>query len=258
MLYLAKYFAVEIDAFAILSNHFHIVLYFDPKRCCAWSDEEVAERWTRAFPPKDQGEDFEALHLSCRQDLLENKTLLEDRRKKLGSLSTFMKHLKQPISYRANREDNCQGHFFEKRFYSGALLSEKALLACMAYVDLNPIRAKIAKSLKQCVNTSIASRLKAIENSFEKLTEAVKPLVSGLNQGTRRFSLTLKEYIQYLKERISIETNSDHQPSKNQEHLWFNQVAAFRKKQKAYGSLEAVTRWSQTRGFRRPGHALPG
>lgn len=86
-----------------------------------------------------------------------------------------MKHLKQPIAYRTNKEDYCTGHFFEQRFYSGALLSEKALLACMAYVDLNPVRAKIAKSIKQCANTSMAIRLKGIENSFQRLKEAVKP-----------------------------------------------------------------------------------
>ena len=52
-----------------------------------------------------------------------------------------MKHLKQPIAWRANREDGCTGHFFESRFYSGALLDEAALIAAMVYVDLNPIRA---------------------------------------------------------------------------------------------------------------------
>ncbi len=53
-----------------------------------------------------------------------------------------MKHLKQPIFYQANREDKCSGHFFEGRFYSGALLDENAVTAAMAYVDLNPIRAR--------------------------------------------------------------------------------------------------------------------
>jgi putative transposase len=30
MFHLAKYFAVEVDAFAIMSNHFHLVFYYDP------------------------------------------------------------------------------------------------------------------------------------------------------------------------------------------------------------------------------------
>ena len=74
-----------------------------------------------------------------------------------------MQHLKQPIARRANEEDDCKGHFFEQRFYSGALLSEEAVLAAMAYVDLNPVRAKLARRLAQCHHTSISARL--LENS---------------------------------------------------------------------------------------------
>jgi putative transposase len=53
----------------------------------------------------------------------------------------LMKHLKQPIAYQANREDRCSGHFFEGQFYSGALLDENAVVAAIAYVGLNPMRA---------------------------------------------------------------------------------------------------------------------
>ena len=67
---------------------------------------------------------------------------------RLGSLSAFMQHLKQPIARRANIEDGVTGHFFEKRFYSGALLDEEALLTAMAYVDLNPVRAGICETSK--------------------------------------------------------------------------------------------------------------
>jgi len=51
MLHLAQHFSVAIDAFAIMSNHFHLVVYFDPQESYRWCDEEVAERWLRVFPP---------------------------------------------------------------------------------------------------------------------------------------------------------------------------------------------------------------
>jgi len=51
MFHLAQCFAVAIDAFAIMSNHFHLVVYFDPQESNRWPDEEVANRWLRAFPP---------------------------------------------------------------------------------------------------------------------------------------------------------------------------------------------------------------
>ena len=120
MFHLAKYFAIEIDAYAILSNHFHLVIYFDPTISQNWTDEDVAFRWVEAFPPREGGKTLDELKAVQRSQLLRNKTLLDDRRKKLSCLSTFMKHLKQPIALRANKEDGCKGHFFEHRFYSGA------------------------------------------------------------------------------------------------------------------------------------------
>ena len=48
----------------------------------------------------------------------------------------------------------------EGRFKSQALLDEAVLAACMAYVDLNLIRAKMADSLKESDFTSIQERIK--------------------------------------------------------------------------------------------------
>jgi len=68
--------------------------------------------------------------------------------------------LNEYISKRANIEDNCTGHFWESRFKSQALLDERALLTCMAYVDLNPIRACMAKTPETSEYTSIQERIK--------------------------------------------------------------------------------------------------
>jgi putative transposase len=51
ILHLAPYFAVAIDAYAIMSNRFHLVVYFDPRESFRWSDEDVAECWLSVFPP---------------------------------------------------------------------------------------------------------------------------------------------------------------------------------------------------------------
>ena len=176
---LAPCFAVDVYAFTVLSNHFHLVLRHDPLAHRDWCDEEVAWRWFEAFPPTERGAVVEDLKPERRELLLDDPKRVARARCTLGSMSDFMKHLKQPIARRANLEDDCTGHFFEQRFYSGALLTEQALIAAMAYVDLNPVRAELAERIEEIRDTSIHDRLQ--ENSVEALENYLRPVLSGLD-----------------------------------------------------------------------------
>ena len=172
-------FAIDVYSYTVMSNHFHVVLRYDPIACRYWSDEEVVRRWIDAFPPTERGQIVEARKPELRELMLGDEERVACARGTLGSMSGFMKHLKQPIARRANVEDDCLGHFFEQRFYSGALLTEEALIAAMAYVDLNPIRAELAERIEAIEHTSIAERLQ--ENSAEALAAYLRPVVSGLD-----------------------------------------------------------------------------
>ncbi len=256
LLMLARCFAIEIYAYAVMSNHFHIVLHYDPNACLAWSDNEVAKRWIEAFPPKPRPHQKpDAAKAEARAILLSDPARLHRARRTLGSLSHFMKHLKQPIARRANAEDDCDGHFFEQRFYSGALLSEQAVLAAMAYVDLNPVRAKLARHIEQCHDASVRDRLR--ENSAAALTAYLQPLVSGLKPHTAtRLDVTLAEYLDLLRDMAAAHAAPSPQPT-DRVARWIARTASLRKQQRAYGTFQSLKRWTEKRGFQMRETPLP-
>ena len=162
---LAGSFSIDISGFAIMENHLHVILRQRPDVAKGWSAEDVTRRWRMIFgaPPKtkQERERFETVVAVESQDA----KLVKLRRARLSSVSWFMRCLCEPIARRANKEDECTGRFWEGRFRSQALLDDAAVLACSAYVDLNPIRAKMAATIETSKNTSI----------FERIAERQKP-----------------------------------------------------------------------------------
>ena len=156
---LVEFFAIDVCNYAVMSNHFHLVVCIQKDQALAWSDREVAERWCRLFGGDPQVRDFaeERPVPEAHQALLDQKITLY--RERLYSLSWFMRCLNEPIARMANAEDNVTGRFWEGRFKSQALLDEGAVLAAMAYVDLNPIRAAMAKTPEASDYTSIQQRI---------------------------------------------------------------------------------------------------
>lgn len=156
---LCSVFAVDLCAYAIMSNHYHIVVRINADESRNWSNEEVAKRWMQIF----SGPLLMHQHLagaSLTEDELNRVAdLLKTWRERLSDLSWFMRCINEPIARMANAEDHCTGRFWEGRFKSQALLDERALLACMAYVDLNPIRAAMAMTPEQSDYTSVQERI---------------------------------------------------------------------------------------------------
>lgn len=189
----AACFAVAIHAYAVMSNHLHVVLQLDPSVAQTWSDEEVATRWVRLFPPRDDTD--EARSLKARA-LIANPNRLAIIRHRLGNLSWLMKCLVEPIARKANNEDSCKGRFWEGRFKSQVLSDDKALLAAMAYVDLNPIRAGMTKRLDHSRHTSVYQRLKALKNQPAPLHETLKPIAGTL---IAFLPIRLNDYIELVQ-----------------------------------------------------------
>lgn len=159
---LAAIFAMEVCDNAVLDNHMHQVIRTRPDLAERWSDEEVVRRWWRLHPRRRQRDGTPAeLTDDDLAGMLSDSEKVAQWRSRLASLSWFMKELKEPIARRANREDDVTGHFFEARFSSPRLLDPGAVLLCSIYVDLNPIRAGVAKTPEQARHTSAYRRILA-------------------------------------------------------------------------------------------------
>ncbi len=156
---LSSLFAIDICSYAVMSNHYHLVVKLDPSQTNKLTNQEVMDRWFSLFKgPLLVQRYYSGASLSkSEQDTVSEIITLW--RKRLADLSWFMKCLNQPIARKANLEDQCTGHFWEGRFKSQALLTEEALLSCMAYVDLNPVRAAMAETPEGSDYTSIQERI---------------------------------------------------------------------------------------------------
>ena len=177
---LSSVFAIDVCAYAIMSNHFHLVLHVDSEKAQAWTVDEVIDHWLTLYKGPELAHKYKADEplTKIEQDAI--SVLAEIWRARLGDLSWYMRCLNEAVARMANEEDECTGRFWEGRFTSQALLDEAALISCMAYVDLNPIRACLSESLEDSEFTSIQERL--IDNQKRQKDPSTKTWLKPLAQ----------------------------------------------------------------------------
>ena len=175
---LVNTFAIEVCAYAIMSNHYHLVLHINTAEVKQWCDREVLKRWSQLFSGSTLVQRYLKDEKLSEAEQLQIDDYARKYRERLQDISWFMRCLNEHLAREANREDECKGRFWEGRFKSQALLDEAALLTCMAYVDLNPIRAKMADTPEASDYTSIQQRITLPEaNLTDKKTDLpLKPL----------------------------------------------------------------------------------
>jgi REP element-mobilizing transposase RayT len=189
ILELGEIFACGIYSYAVMSNHLHLVVHMSPSTARHWSAPEVATRWVKLYPAPNAE--------LCEQKIaaiIENAELVEVYRARLANLSWLMKSLSEYIARKANAEDKIGGKFWEGRFKCQALLNEKAILAAMTYVDLNPVRAKIAKGVSSSRYTSVKGRNRQIQRDSELANQLLRPLI-----GCRSFNMPAITELDYIE-----------------------------------------------------------
>lgn len=166
--FLASIFGIDCLTYAVMSNHLHVVLRSRPDIVKSWSDQEVARRWMTLFPKtrKKRGSDEIPPPTEAQIDsFVKDREKMGKVRRRLSDISWWMRCTAENISRRANQEDGCSGHFWSERFKAQLLLDEASILACAAYVDLNPVRAAMAKSLETSTYTGICDRIEDLKET---------------------------------------------------------------------------------------------
>lgn len=236
---LSSVFSVSACAYAVMSNHYHLVVQLNPSESDHWTDETVLNRWTSLFRGPSLVQRHQAGEALSEIELDSLVSMISVYRHRLGSLSWFMKCLNEPIARQANAEDRCTGHFWESRFHSQALISNEAVIAAMAYFDLNPIRAGIARTPEASAYTNIRARLTAASNSKALSRSISESLKAG---ELRRFDVPIRPLLPFAE--VANTRESPHLPIAKDDYLELldatGRVEATGKKGRIDPSLEPI------------------
>jgi putative transposase len=122
---LSRVYLAEVLGFCLMGNHFHLLVRMHPGENI--SDEEIKQRFSLYYGKEREIFDGQIPYL----------------REKWSSLSEYVKEIKQGFSRYYNRRHNRRGFFWSDRFKSVIVDNGETLINCLAYIDLNPVRAGI-------------------------------------------------------------------------------------------------------------------
>ena len=118
----ALYFT-EILGFCLMGNHFHLLVKMIPD--IEFSDKDIKKRFETHYGDSREFADGQISYL----------------RERLSSLSEFVREIKVGFARYYNRRHNRRGYFWGDRFKSVIVDKGETLVNCLAYIDLNPLRA---------------------------------------------------------------------------------------------------------------------
>ncbi len=127
----AVYFA-EVLGFCLMGNHFHLLVRMQPE--AAFSDADIRKRFQYYY---------DYYGVDSNRQLMDGQ--IPTLRAKWASLSEYVKEIKQSFSRWYNKRHGRKGFFWGERFKSVLVDNGDTLVNCLAYIDLNPVRAGLVE-----------------------------------------------------------------------------------------------------------------
>jgi len=172
----SKLYFVEILGFCLMGNHFHILVRMFPEH--KFTDEDIQKRFENFY-----GDDREFA-----------EGWIQSLREKLSSLSEFVREIKVGFSRYYNKRHRC-GYFWGDRFKSVIVENGETLINCLAYIDLNPLRAGLVQRPEEYRWNSLAYHVQT-DNKDDFLSLDFGLLEFGVLDAKER----LKRYRRYVYE----------------------------------------------------------
>jgi REP element-mobilizing transposase RayT len=152
---MAKFSGVEILTYAVMANHFHILVKvperakflkrFEGEGGEARLLEHLSLLYSRAFIA---GVKAELVRVREAGRESEAEAILDTFRKRFCDLSCFVKELKERFSRWFNKHHERRGTLWMERFKSVLVEDGEALRTMALYIDLNPVRAGLVEDPK--------------------------------------------------------------------------------------------------------------
>ncbi len=192
---ISKVYFAEVIGFCLMDTHFHLLIRMHPGEM--YSDNEIKKRFKLYYKDKKD------------RELADGQIPL--LREKWATLSEYVKDIKQSFSRFYNRLHNRKGFFWSERFKSVIVDNGETLINCLAYIDLNPVRAGIAEKPEDYRWCSLGYHVQSNN----------KGRFLSLDFGLREFGVkTVKERLQIYRKFVhgkeSLNTNGPEKESRSE------------------------------------------
>ena len=157
----SRVYFCEVGAFSVMGNHYHLVVRFEAER--EVSREELRARARIMYPNKASQESIDAW----------SEEEWEHYRARLFDVSEYMRNIQAAFARWYNRSFDRRGRFWADRFKSVVLGDQRAVLDCVLYVELNPVRGGLVERPEEWQGSSVYLREIGKDGWLVPLTELI-------------------------------------------------------------------------------------